>query len=537
MRSVGWALGWELWRHYRAFFLLTAAYPPAAAVVLRFLPGGELGEAIALLAVAPSAAAVVLLLAIFTYSLRADLAAPAPQFPARLFTAPAHTAALVAWPVLYGALTAALLWLAMALLILRPSGVAAPLAWPALGLAAFTVWMQAAVWWPVGWRLARLAAPALLTVLAVAAPQWWARSGLPGWLAVPVLAALLPLGYAAAVAGVARARHGDGQQWPVPRLLRAARRAPRPPFPSAAAALLWWEWRLCALPLLVVTAFLLPLFAAPALFPAGGKEMTLAETLAPLLAMPLLLAQVAGASLGQMAAPGPNRQPGCSPFLATRPFPSAAWVAVKWQAAGLCTLTVWAVPALAVAFVLSRPENAAEAARAWARLVQAVPRWKAAVGVALALAGLLALTWRAMVANLWMILAGRTWVAGATVTVSLVLLLGLALAGILISQRPETWGPLRRLAWWLAPVAVALKLLLAGWAVRALHRRRLAAPRVLVAWLVVWLLAVLALFAAFAWLLPPELVGWVGCACAAVLLVPLARPALAPLALEWNRHR
>src|SRR5207302_9815652 len=100
-----------------------------------------------------------------------------------------------------------------------------------------------------------------------------------------------------------------------------------------------------------------------------------------------------------------------------------------------------------------------------------------------------------------------------------------------------TWGPLRRLAWWLAPVAVALKLLLAGWAVRALHRRRLAAPRVLVGWLAAWLLAVVALFGAFAGLLPPELVGWAGCAFAAVLVGPLARLALAPLALEWNRHR
>ena len=185
MRSVAWAMGWELWRHYRVFFLLAAAYPPAAAVVLRFLPGGELGEAIALLAVAPSAVAAVLLLAIVTYSLslRADLAVPAPQFPTRLFTVPARTAALVAWPALYGAMAAALLWLEMALLILRPSGVAAPLAWPALGLAAFTVWMQAAVWWPVGWPLARLVAPALLTVLAFAAPRWGrtpvCRSGSP----------------------------------------------------------------------------------------------------------------------------------------------------------------------------------------------------------------------------------------------------------------------------------------------------------------------------------------------------------------------
>jgi len=50
---------------------------------------------------------------------------------------------------------------------LAVAGVAAPLAWPALGFAAFTVWMQAAVWWPVGWPLARLVAPGLLGTEAI----------------------------------------------------------------------------------------------------------------------------------------------------------------------------------------------------------------------------------------------------------------------------------------------------------------------------------------------------------------------------------
>ena len=62
-------------------------------------------------------------------------------------------------------------------------------------------------------------------------------------------------------------------------------------------------------------------------------------------------------------------------------------------------------------------------------------------------------------------------------------------------------------------------------------------PRALAGWLTAWLFAALALFAGLAWLLPPGLVDAAGCAFAAVLTVPLARLALAPLALEWNRHR
>src|SRR5581483_8391642 len=140
-------------------------------------------------------------------------------------------------------------------------------------------------------------------------------------------------------------------------------------------------------------------------------------------------------------------------------------------------------------------------------------------------------------ANLCVVLTGRTWVAGATITCSFVLLMGVALAGILLSQHPETWGPLRRLAWWLAPVAAAVKLLLAGCAVRALLRHRLVTPRALAGWLAVWLLAVVVLCGAFLWLAPPGLAHPAALALASVLLVPLARLALSPLALEWNRHR
>jgi hypothetical protein len=96
---------------------------------------------------------------------------------------------------------------------------------------------------------------------------------------------------------------------------------------------------------------------------------------------------------------------------------------------------------------------------------------------------------------------------------------------------------LLRLAWWAAGAAVALKLLLGGWAMRAVYRRRLVTPRALAWGLAAWPVAAITLFAALAWLVPPGLASPPALALAAVLLVPLARPALAPLALAWDRHR
>jgi hypothetical protein len=106
-----------------------------------------------------------------------------------------------------------------------------------------------------------------------------------------------------------------------------------------------------------------------------------------------------------------------------------------------------------------------------------------------------------------------------------------------VAKHPETHEPLLRLAWWAAPAAVVLKLLLAGVALRALYLRRLVTPRVLAGGLAAWPVLAVALFGALAWLVPPGLASRSALALAAVLLVPLARPALAPLALEWDRHR
>ena len=420
MRSVALALGWEIWRRHRLWFVLTLAWLGAAAVAVRALPGlpGVQPEIVGGIATLfPLTAVAIPFLAAFTYAQSADLAAGGTGFPARLFTAPVGTAALVGWPMLYGALTAPL------------------------------------------------------------------------------------------------------------------RR--RRPCASPAAALLWWEWRRHGLGLPVMVALTLPWALVPALL-FDQDDMIRRGLLAVALALPALEAVFAGGSLGNVS----NRPaPGLSPFLATRPVGSAALVAAKLKVAALITLAAWALPAVALPVALLRADVRADVAELWAALLHFYPPGKAAAAVALTVFILPALTWTGLVGSLHVTLTGRPWVNMTAVAAGLVLLAGQAGAGYWAYLHPEAHAALGRLAWWLAPAAVALKLLLAGGAVRVLLRRRLVTPRALAGWLAVWLLAALALFAALAWLLPPGLADVTGCAFAAVLTVPLARLALAPLALEWNRHR
>ena len=95
------------------------------------------------------------------------------------------------------------------------------------------------------------------------------------------------------------------------------------------------------------------------------------------------------------------------------------------------------------------------------------------------------------------------------------------------------WGAL---PWW-AGGAVLLKLLAAGWALRALLRRGLVEAPTLVKLLGVWLLLAVGLFTLVCGVIPVGFVPVPLIACGVVLSLPLARLAAAPLALAWNRHR
>jgi hypothetical protein len=145
-------------------------------------------------------------------------------------------------------------------------------------------------------------------------------------------------------------------------------------------------------------------------------------------------------------------------------------------------------------------------------------------------------TWRALTANLWVGLCGRTWMV-PTHTV-LVVLIGLQvlLQWGWVESNPALRERFFDLLPWVAGGLVAVKFVLAGWALRASVRRGLVDAAGAACHLAVWVLGtgvLVAVLVRFGSHLGP----WYWLAVAAVLFVPLARPAAAPLALAWNRHR
>ena len=156
MRSPALAFGWEFRQRHRWGLLAIGGYLlVVAAIKLLFLDPGQIVEledahSFAAVVVVPLAATFTYLLAVFSFGLAGDIAARQSIYPTRLFTLPVTTSALAGWPMLYGALAVAILWLATRFLAVWPSAFDVPVIWPALLAASLLAWTQALMWMPYG---------------------------------------------------------------------------------------------------------------------------------------------------------------------------------------------------------------------------------------------------------------------------------------------------------------------------------------------------------------------------------------------------
>ena len=157
--------------------------------------------------------------------------------------------------------------------------------------------------------------------------------------------------------------------------------------------------------------------------------------------------------------------------------------------------------------------------------------------VAWALAALLASTWKQLVQSLYIGMSGREWVVKASVFVALTFLAVVLPLVVWISRNRHAMAVLWNNFALIAAVLVCFKVTAGVWIAIRLHDERLLSDRTLVSGAVCWDVAVFALYGLLVWIVPLTLIGSYVLALVAILEVPLARIAAAPLALAWNRHR
>src|SRR6267378_4255439 len=219
MRSPAAAVAWEFRQRHRWGLIALVGYLLVLAsiklvVVARGLPIKlDSGESFAFVVMVPLTATFTYFLAVFSFGLDGDLAARQSMYPPRMFTRPVTTTSLAGLPMLYGTLAMMMLWLAMRLFTLWPTGIQVPSLWPALLAASLLAWTQALTWMPYPLPGLRIIVTVLwlgtIDATALLALHFNAHES----LMLGILAPQIPLAYLVARFAVARARRGDVPDW------------------------------------------------------------------------------------------------------------------------------------------------------------------------------------------------------------------------------------------------------------------------------------------------------------------------------------
>ena len=559
MISPSLAFMWLLWRRFRGGGLFVLALLLGEAIVSAVLPQycsvnvakGVVGLVLSL-TLPPLA---MYLLVVFCHGAEGtDVLARESCFPPNLFGLPVPTGSLVVWPVVYGAAVSVLLWLFTAWFILRPwlalLDDSVPLLWPALVATASLAWVQALLWAPFGLRGFRLLLMSALALCLMAAPgvsvyinRFWQgdrTAGISEGYIAAVYAVLTLVAWPLSYVGVKHARHGNVPDWGglLKRLRQFARWLPsrQTPFASAARAQAWFEWRLTGHTLATMTTLVLPFSLMPLLFERNDVIPT-GQTLLSALAMPVLLAGMAGGWPGT----GRNRwvqdKSGIMPFIATMPMSTADLIGAMLKAAAWSTLAAWMVVALSVPLAVTLTGHFDEVEEWWHQLLRARSPAEFTAGIVAITAWLLVWTWKRKVDSLYLGLPGRAWVTGIIAVACLPGSLGLWFVAMWIYRHPESHGTVFIVLPPLLGLVVICRLLLAAWALCQVLRQGLLQPQTVARWLAGWVLLASVLFCLLVWAVPSDLLPTYYLAYGVLFAMPMARLAAAPLTLAWNRHR
>jgi hypothetical protein len=563
MMTIPRAFAWTFWRQHGdgirfqgiALILvavLSAFVPRIESEWIRFAAQGILVAIVVLLTVPFTTA-----LAMFTYgSDGADVQARESCFPPALFRLPVSTAWLAAWPMVAGAATVALLWIAAAVFLLQPwVAVLAPLGaddfriplwWPALLAAALLAWSQALMWHGFGLPWLRAVSFVLLLPIATATVVALVERLSEGVLC-GLFAGCTVVGWGIAYLGVRRGRCGDTPDWswlllPVQRALRWRSRRTGT-FATATRAQLWIEWRLGGYSLPFLVAFTLPFALWPLFFVRFLDAQTRSElgtdhVVPGLLALPVFLAGVFGSGGGGGFSPGvKSRKAGLGSFSAALPMTTCDMVAAMLKSAAISTLATWAIFAVLWPIAVGLAYDSAELGDGWRRALAEQGATKIASAFLAILTLAIVWTWKRQVDRLHFALTGREWVTTAIALTSIAVWVFVGVTAVLAIKNPSARVLIDATAPWFLGLVMMCRLLAAGWALRRVLRRGFVTWRTAACWLAVWLLVASLLIGVLVWSVPPVLVPVRYVVFAVLFAMPMARLVAAPLALDWNRHR
>lgn len=294
------------------------------------------------------------------------------------------------------------------------------------------------------------------------------------------------------------------------------------PFESMACAQRWFEFRTVGWGLPVLMASMVPVTLIVFLVTGHDRSGT-ARQFAIMLVMPALCANLFGSQLGVAA----------FPFIATRPISSPELIRRKLESAFFSTVLCY-LPLVILFPLLFLRAGFFETLLASAREAGAL---QSVLVLVLGPVLLLAITWKGLVQNQWIGLAGRKWLTDLC-GVTLALLVGIGIiGGLWVWVNPDLQLRLWGLAPWFVGGLLVTKLSVALGVVSALLRTRLVDALTVTKWIAIWTVVAVAVVLSLAWFVPEQYYSLSGLVAVASLAIPFSRIAVAPLALDWNRHR
>jgi len=553
MNSGVAVLGMMLHR-YRRLYILFPAYL-AALVALAQLPKIWVPEPVAGILCLPFAFG--LLATVFGFvNVEADIASPASACSPWLLRMPVKTTTLAFWPIVAAALWSSGAWIVFATLYLRPRGIVAPIWWPAAMCTALALNLQALLWAPVRRGSVRLIVAITMT-MSIGVFGFVAISS--GWTAEQIVEVYAIVAAGSALGGwygLARARTS-----PPTGLAKGASsaaigeevfiRKPRKPFRSPQTAQFWLEWRRQGrlLPMLTglgLLAISLPLFFSHDMeFIGGPKNLKVniwMQTAMPLIPwIPLLFASVIG--LGARPADLRGADGVYHLYHATRPLSASDLYRSKILSITVGVLVTGLMTMLTMLAWLWIPAMTGDKEMPYVRIVFESFHWREWTIFVGMLITLTSWVWRNQTVGAFVdYIPSRKWATAYPYAVLITGALLFAMLGIKgqFLQEPRSVPDLSVALGFI----IVAKLGLAIW-----FAVKLVAVRASLKADLIWAAARWVLVAGIAsttlgwidWELPakslpvffqhpvPELLG--------IVLVPLARPFAARMALEYGRHR
>jgi hypothetical protein len=542
MNTVPLAFVWHIWTRHRlgisisgvCLLAMAVAFPP----VLRSFDTTSVFVATMI--------PVALLFAYVANSLifSEEVGSLTSGYPRRMLTLPVKNRSLTLWPTLIAVVSVAGLWLAIALLIYRRAGYRPPIILPALGLAVAMTWNQTACWLPFKSHVAKSYVILVGLYLFLGLPGWlFVGSYLSHtsalWLGIVELLGMLLL----ATQGLASDRRGDvwslGMEslaaWWSPFLDRLSLR-PRA-FHSTAEAQYWYEVR-CHRSVILGMFLVVELFLFGfLLYVPTIKTFAINLGACLLLGMPLVVC-TQGASIGQMRPLGFGQHRAIT-FVVTRPILTGGLVEAKYRMVTHTAFQTWIMAVgFAGAIVLTKGQGPEVASRLqW--FMQLYPGWKGVVILVLSFGLVLISSWKLMTDGLVPGLTGRRWLSDGSVLLNGLILLSLISAGLWMAEHTEYLHFVFPGLIWTLAALLLVKMTIAVVGFRAAVRRGLLRHGSVLGISLAWIAMALATLLLGHLIVPhsrlpvPRSVTLI----AALPFLPLGRFALAPLALDWNRHR